>query len=503
MNGSLSGGSRGSVSGQQHFIKFFSYTTKYFWLLVIPLLRSLYSLAFSPDALGSWLRGSWLDIIVLLAIIAFAWLRLISVSYSFDGEKIEVRRGIIAVSQDVVFYSQISTLSLKQGIFYCALGAVKVYVATNAGIFDRADITLVMKKRDADRLYLFMKRSRVKSLGYSVSPNKPRLLIFSLLFSSTLSGVLVALAFIMETSQVFDREAEAKLILDTLSEFANRLAHIIPPAAAGVSAVILISWLTSFITNLFYFWDYIITKTKDSIYIKSGLIAKNRHIIYLERVNYIDLRQSMLAMLLRVSSLHCHCSGYGSTGRSELSVVLPITPGKEVRSTIREVFPDYPSPELSVKSSLKALGGFYFWPAAFSLIPLAGYIVCEHFMTQWHSVALTAFVIAELPVVWLAVTKTLSLFITGVGIKEDHIVLRYLKGYGFHTVIAPIDRVTKVVIRQTVAQTVNRTCTVIVYTASDSRVKHKIYGIELDRALRLFEGHGFDLYFNESPSEGW
>lgn len=340
MNGSLPGGSRGSVSGQQHFIKFFSYTTKYFWLLVIPLLRSLYSLAFSPDALGSWLRGSWLDIIVLLAIIAFAWLRLISVSYSFDGEKIEVRRGIIAVSQDVVFYSQISTLSLKQGIFYRALGAVKVYVATNAGIFDRADITLVMKKRDADRLYLFMKRSRVKSLGYSVSPNKPRLLIFSLLFSSTLSGVLVALAFIMETSQVFDREAEAKLILDTLSEFANRLAHIIPPAAAGVSAVILISWLTSFITNLFYFWDYIITKTKDSIYIKSGLIAKNRHIIYLERVNYIDLRQSMLAMLLRVSSLHCHCSGYGSTGRSELSVVLPITPGKEVRSTIREVFPD-------------------------------------------------------------------------------------------------------------------------------------------------------------------
>lgn len=33
----------GERTGQQHFIKLFSYTTRYFWLLIIPLIRRLNS----------------------------------------------------------------------------------------------------------------------------------------------------------------------------------------------------------------------------------------------------------------------------------------------------------------------------------------------------------------------------------------------------------------------------------------------------------------------------
>ena len=59
--------------------------------------------------------------------------------------------------------------------------------------------------------------------------------------------------------QVFDREVEARIILDTLSEFADRLSVIVPPIAAGISIIIAGSWLISFITNVFYFWGYVLT----------------------------------------------------------------------------------------------------------------------------------------------------------------------------------------------------------------------------------------------------
>lgn len=487
-------------SAQQHPIKLFSYTTRYFWLLIIPIIRSLYSLTLSVDGLKTWLHGTWLDLIVIAAIMMFAWLRWVSVSFRFNQERIIVKKGLFAVTEDTVYYSEISTLSIKQNLIYKMFRACKVYIATNAGIFDKADITLIMKTSDADRLYASMKRSRVKSMNYSVSPNKLRLIVFSFISSSTLSGAAVSLAFIVETWQVFDREAEAKLILDTLSEVANRMAIIIPPIAAGISAVIIAGWLISFITNIFYFWDYILTKCSDSIYIKSGLAAKNRHIISLNRVNYIDLKQSFLAKLLKISSLHCHCSGYGSTGRSELSVVMPITAKKEISGTFSEVFPEYPKPKTDIRSDIKSYKGFYTAPVIMSCVPLGLFLSVKYFLPQWYSVAATAALIAEIPAVWLAVVRTLSLFTTGMGSSENHLIMRYSKFYAFHTVIAPKDKITKVVIRQTIFQHFNGTCTALIYTASDSTARHRVYGLGLNKALDFFEKNGVDLYFTENPS---
>ena len=486
-------------SGKQHLIKLFSYTTRYFWLLIIPLVRSLYSLTLSVDALRTWLKGTWLDLLVLAIILSFAWLRWEVVSFHFNKERIVVKKGVIVTTEDTVFYDEISTLSIKQNLFYRLLGAYKVYIATNAGIFDKADITLTMKKSDADRFYAFVKNSRIKSLNYSISPNKPRLVLFSLVASSTLSGAAVALAFVLETSQMFDREVEAKIILDTLGEFANRLAFIISPIAAGVSTVIIAGWLISFITNIFYFWDYILTKCSDSIYVKSGLIAKNRHIISLSKVNYIDIKQNFIAKLLKISSLHCHCSGYGVTGRKELSVVMPIATSKEINGTLDEVFPEYPKPKIDLHSDIKSYRGFYFLPIVMGLLPLAGYFIVNWFLPDWRSVYLTALIIAEIPAVWLMICRTMSLFTTGVGMTDGHLVMRYSRFYTFHTVIAPKDKITKLVIRQTVFQHFSGTCTLIVYTASDSKSSHLIYGLRLARILQFLEKSGFDLYFSENP----
>ena len=252
-------------------------------------------------------------------------------------------------------------------------------------------------------------------------------------------------------------------------------------------------------TNIFYFWDYILTKCPDAIYIKSGLFAKNRHIISLNRVNYIDLKQNFVAKVFNISSLHCHCSGYGSTGRSELSVIMPITTAKEINGTISEVFPDYPHPKIQLRPTPRGYGGFYFWSIVWALVPLAAFWLVETFLPSWHSVAVTAVVIAEIPAIWLAVVKTLSLFITGIGMTDGHIIMSYARLYGFHTVIAPKSRITKVVIRQSIPQHMSGTCTAIIYTASDAKVKHRIYGLKLDKALNFFDKNGFDLYFSENP----
>lgn len=485
--------------GRQHFVRLFSYTTRYFWLLIIPLIRSLYSMSFEFNAFYVWLRGAWLDLLVLAAILCFAWIRWLSVWFSFDNEKIVLKKGVYLNVEDTVYYSQITTLSIKQGFLYRLLGASKVYIATNAGVFDRADVTITMRRGDANRFYSAVKGSRPKSLNYSISPNKLRLLLFSLLFSSTLSGVLIIIALLIETGQIFDREIEARIFLNTLTEAVNRIAIYVPPIISVIILVIAGAWVLSFVSNLVMFWGFVLTKCSDSLYVKSGIWAKNRHIMLRSKINYIDIKQSFTSKVFNVSSLHANCSGYGSAGRDEMTVVLPITTRKEVNGAIKEVFPEYPRPKIELKSNPRSYPGFYFWAIVMAIIPVAGFLLIYFFLPSWYAVAYPAVAITLIPAIWLALCKTLSMFITGVGMSDGYITMRYSKMFTFHTIVAPKDRIAKVIIRQSPFQRMGGACSVMIYTSSDKKVKHYIYGLRLDKALAFFERNGFDLYFSENP----
>ncbi len=488
---------------KQHPLRLFSYTTNYFWLLIFPIIRSLYSISLDVDSLRVWLMGTWMDLLVIAAILIFAWRRWEHVVVRFDEKRISVTKGKIYSTCDVIYYDTISSLSVNQTLFLKLFGACTVTIGTNAGALSRAqdDISLTLRKTDADRLYARVKNSRAKSLRYSVTPNKIRLVLYSLLSSSTLSGTVVILAFLYETSRMFDREVEAQLIMDTLSDVVNRVAVYVPPVVAGVSVVIIIGWVVSFVTNIFYFWNYSLTRCSDSLYIKSGLIERNRHILALDRINSVDLRQNLASKILHISSLHCDCAGYGETGRSETSVVMPIATRKEINSTIAEIFPDIPTesvyhkPKLDLKPTYQSYWMFYYAPVALAILPITAYFILFAIFPSWRSVIRVGLIVAEVPAVWLAIVKTLAIFKTGIGVHDGYITMRYSKFYTFHTVVVPKDRIVKVMVKQTYLQHLTGNCSAVIYTASNGTSKHVITGLRLNRALGFLEKNGVDLYF--------
>ena len=421
----------------------------------------------------------------------------------FDEKRISVTKGKIYSTCDVIYYDTISSLSVNQSLFLKLFGACTVTIGTNAGTISRAqdDISLTLRRSDADRLYARVKNSRAKSLRYSVTPNKIRLVLYSFLSSSTLSGTVVLLAFLYETSRMFDREVEAQLILDTLSDVVNRVAVYVPPVVAGVSVVIIIGWVVSFVTNIFYFWGYSLTRCSDSLYIKSGLIERNRHILALDRINSVDLRQNLASKILHISSLHCDCAGYGETGRSETSVVMPIATQREINSTIAEIFPDIPTesvyhkPKLDLKPTFQSYWMFYYAPVALAILPLTAYFILFVIFPSWRSVIRVGLIVAEIPAIWLAIVKTLAIFKTGIGVHGGFITMRYSKFYTFHTVVVPKDRIVKVMIKQSYLQSLTGNCSAVIYTASSGTSKHVITGLRLSRALGFFEKNGVDMYF--------
>lgn len=487
--------------GRQHIIKLFGYTTKYFWLLIIPVLRSLHTIFKEGADLMEWLEGAYLDLLVLGVIFGFAYLRWSCVSFEFDEDDITLKKGLFIRTTEKVFHRQISTVSINQGIFYYMLGACTVQISTNAGVMDKADVSIVMKKSDADEFYKCVKASRVKSLNYSVSSNKLRLFIFSFMFSSSLSGIVLFVALLLEAGSVIDRKQEAELLLNTFTDAVDRAAVYVPPILAAAAIVISATWLISFVSNIFSFWNHILTKCKDSVYVNSGLIAKRRSIISLDKINFIDFRQNLLARIFKVSSLSVHATGFGNRGRNELSVIMPITTKKELDSTLKEVFPEYPPIKIGLHSDVRSYKGFYTWPIVWAIVPLAAFLGMYYLLPEWYVFAKPALITCFIPSVWMAIVKTVAMFSTGIGIENGYVSMRYARIFGFHSVIMPLDRVEMVTLRQSVFQRVNGTCTMIIHSRSDRKKLHRIMGVRLDRAMNLLERNGIDLYYSENPKE--
>ena len=76
---------------RQHPIALLKYTSKNFWLLLIPLVRGLFALRFD---FYSWLRGAYLDVLVLMVIMGLAYAVWRNVQYETTDEGINISKGL-------------------------------------------------------------------------------------------------------------------------------------------------------------------------------------------------------------------------------------------------------------------------------------------------------------------------------------------------------------------------------------------------------------------------
>ena len=85
-----------------------------------------------------------------------------------------------------------------------------MFIETNADSLPKTDIKLVLSERCVNEIYEAVTAQGRKLPKFSVSPKKTYLLIFSLLFSSTLSGMILFGTFMFEVYRLVGKELGIK-----------------------------------------------------------------------------------------------------------------------------------------------------------------------------------------------------------------------------------------------------------------------------------------------------
>lgn len=478
----------------EHPLRIIRYASKNIWLLIFPLLRGIRSIRLDFDALYVWLKGAWFDLLIIIAIIGFGYIKWYFTEFEVTSSEIIRRSGIIIKHKVSIPFKNISAVTAEHSFYLRPFYAVRLNLDTRAGAFSKSDMSLLVRRSDLRWISKAIPQSEHHSGKKSlvIQPKWFAIVFFSLVFSSSLSGVVYLAALLFQSGRFAHEIIEQEM--GDMIKFANTVSAkftlSIPPAAVLLGILIIVAWLFSFISNMFRYAGFKMKKESGTLKVRMGVGTVRQYHIVPPKINYVDLRQNLVMKLFKTSSVNISCSGYGNE-KNELPVLLPILNRRQANRALDLIgFRKYVVKRKSRVSKQAVISYLGLPSLAAFLIPVVSDIIVYFYPTLKDLFYFIKFM-GEIPVIWMFVVKTIALMTSGVTIEDDFCCLRYSRFYAFHTILADNDKLVKIqIVQDPIGEKIGR-CRMDFYFSSESSKSKKLKGVKIEDALKIIEHFGF------------
>lgn len=464
----------------EHPLRILRYSVKNIWLLVFPLIRGIN--AFTPDAdsIYRWLKGAWLDILVLGIILLFGYIRWHFSRITVSGNAFMHTQGVFVKLKKTVPCSNISTITIERSFYLRPFGGMRLYCDTSAGSSDSPDIAVMVTKRVCTEILSRIPSVRAEYNKYCRQHMAMiSVFLFSVFFSSSLSGAIYVAALFFKGGDIVQDMISMPLsrITEETSKLTERLIVRIPAAAVGIGIFFIAMWFVSFLLNFVRYSGFTVESDMNTAEVNCGVFTRRRFLINTKYINYIDLRQNLIMKLFGAVAVNIECAGYGSAKKS-FPVLVPM---KKENKIIDK------TAESNFRPSLTSFWQYIWQPSiAALLIPPASYIL-ERFVAGYSEFSLFILIMTEIPALWMIAVKITALITSRICISSSELVIRYSKGICFHTIIADKSRLVKTDITQTPFQRLSKKCNVGFFFHGEKRRRHYVKAVSLSDAEKIME----------------
>ena len=285
------------LSFRQHPIKIIRYMARYLWLLLLSLAKYLIASHFD---IKSWIEANWFDLVILLVIFGFAVVRWVTVYFELGEDRIITHTGFFGMTKTIVYFDDITSVSLCQGPVSNLLRNCAVYIDTNAHCVQSTDIRIDLTKSKAMEIYHLISQKAKAQPGFIFKSPKKQMVLFSLLFTSALSGTVVLLTVLYQAYLITDMEFNRRVINEVNSQIQQIEQSGIGIYFLAAGLLIGFIWLMSFISNLLRHWDFTCKRGDNYLRIRSGKGARRHHLLRRKYMNYLDFTQSFFMRMFNI-----------------------------------------------------------------------------------------------------------------------------------------------------------------------------------------------------------
>lgn len=466
----------------EHPLRILKYSAKNIWLLIFPILRSVSHFPFriNREWLYEWLKGAWFDLIILIMILVFGFVRWYYSIIRIDDNGVTHIEGILLRVNRTIPYRNISSSSFEHPFYLRPFHAVKVRCDTSAGVFRTSDMKIML---DSDTSRELMERlPGIKDMGNAYKfpqPSAVSLILFSAFFSSGTTGVIYLATLFYKGGDIARDMIGRYLgsITASTEKFTGKLLQRLPDAAIGIGTLFIGAWLISFIVNLLKYAKFSLRYDKKFIRLSYGAVTHKEYSITTKHINYVDFRQNLLMKLIRASATHISCAGYGNN-RKSLPVLVPVRRISRMGKEFEKVGINR-GKELEYRPKIKGLWQYIWLPVIVTLSLIPAYLIVSRIIPMLNRLTIFVVIMAEIPAMWMIAVKLTAFFTSGISLYDDRIKLGYSRFSTFHTVIAKRTKIVKVEYEQTLVQKIKGRCNMIFWFEGEVSRRHKIRALPI------------------------
>jgi len=271
---------------------------KNIWLLVFPLLRGAIMfpfnlrgqqrkhLAIDYEQLRIWVEGAWFDIVVLALILLFGVAQWLFSRYEFSENAIVHKHGFFTRSETVIRYSKLASVTGEKPFYLRPFRAVKLFLTCHGSSLSSDLSLLVSRGRYAKFLAAVPDIQNEERTAYSHKPSLLIVLLFSVVFSSSFSGIVYIALFLYQGGQIAQdiMRTTAAQLTETAMSFVEKIIAV-PQMAITLGIFLVVSWIISFLFNMLRYINFNMASTRSIIEVNTGLFTLKKFYIHKDKIN--------------------------------------------------------------------------------------------------------------------------------------------------------------------------------------------------------------------------
>ena len=319
---------------------------RYLFLLLIPLVRGLAAIG---DGWMDWLRGAWIDLCVLAAMLLLGCLRWRYSRLRLSNGRMTYSRGLFFKTEDIFFANTLSAFRISRPFYLRPVRAAIIKPETptrEAKVFypilvHYADIRML------ERLFLQSRGDRVRAV---VRPKPSSVALAAAASSSVVGGLTFAAAFFSNTAR-YPGEKAADNFLAAAVRVVHRISVGLPPAVVFPLATLLVAYLLAFLLNLTEYYRFTVSRSSRSLYIGGGLFTRYHFQTRIAAIESVDLRFGLISRWFAGVNVYVNAAGLGS--KAFTPAVIPASDLKEAVCRLRRLLPEFGSFACPIKTDPK------------------------------------------------------------------------------------------------------------------------------------------------------
>ncbi len=444
-----------------HIYTFFKFVSRFMYLLIIPLIQHL---LLQPESLIGFIGAMGFNVLSVMLLIGLSFAEYRSSIYKDNEEEISLRRGFLLRRQAKIPHSVIETVTVRRTFVSMLMGARKLHMDTPAVGNSSTDINLYLSRRRTKELIENILKTGEQSKSYK--SNNLRIMLMAATWSNSFAGLLVFIPFLNRVGKILGDEFSAKLY--STVDISTYIAAIgIPPAAATIAGLMLLCWAISFLSQFFGYFGFKTDFYKDYVEINRGFIEKSRHIIPKEKINVLQIKQSLIMIPMRLYGAFVYTISSGKT-KGDKSMLIPAQTYSALKQMLKDIEIFDTDDSRKIKPDRLTLISYLLYPTYITLAmaALIHFMIGKEIQTDivWLTSAV-CFIIAALCYALMGAAHRKSFL----SVNKTCVIIASHKGFSLTENIIPYDKVQCVIVQRSIFQRIGYTCNVKIYAYGERR----------------------------------